>query len=314
MKVAIIGAGIAGIYLSWKLSQKGEKVVIFEKRGVVGKEACSGLFSERILEFIPQSKILAKNRIDFCLLHFKKKTIKINFSKKFFVMDHRALDNLTLNLAEKEGVKVIKSVNLTKEDILINLPEEFDRVIGTDGANSIVRKSLNLKEPYFRLGIQGFTSEKNNRNFVDAWSTEKGFLWRIPKINETEWGILEEPERAKEIFDIFLQEKGIHLERIRSTFVPQGLILPKNEKITLCGDSAGMTKPWSGGGVAWNLVGANILLKNFPDFIKYRNEARNFFLPKIYIAKTAVNLSYFLGYKIPYLIPNNLKIESDFLI
>ena len=47
--VAIIGGGICGLYLSWKLSRKGHLVTVFEKKKKIGNEICSGLFSERIL-------------------------------------------------------------------------------------------------------------------------------------------------------------------------------------------------------------------------------------------------------------------------
>ena len=76
----------------------------------------------------------------------------------------------------------------------------------------------------------------------------------------------------------------------------------------------GLTKPWSGGGVIWSLFAANILLKNFPDFIKYQKEVKKFFLPKIILSKIAKKLVYFFGFKIPWLLPKNFKIEGDFLI
>ncbi len=325
MKIAIVGAGICGLYLAWKLTEKGNDVTVFEKRGEIGKEACSGLFSERILDFIPESKKLIQNQIDFCLIHFPKKTIKIKFTRRFFVMSHYQLDNLAADLAEKSGAKIIKNRGLAAEDI-VNLEKEFDRIIGSDGAASEVRKSLGLAKPSFRLGIQGFDLKKNlegepsapyrtdTLNYVDAWPTKYGFLWKIPRGEEVEWGVIEKLVKARKIFEEFLREKDVGIANVKSALVPQGLIIPNNSKITLCGESAGLTKPWSGGGVIWGLTAADLLLKNFPDFLKYRNGAKKFFLPKIIFSKITTSMVYFFGFNIPYLIPNNVQIESDFLI
>ena len=115
LKVAIIGAGINGLYLAWKLAKKKCNVTVFEKKDKIGKRACSGLFSERILEFIPQSKKLIQNRIESVLIHFPKRTLKVNFSRKFLVMSHFKLDELTAELAEKAGAKIISLSELIKE-------------------------------------------------------------------------------------------------------------------------------------------------------------------------------------------------------
>lgn len=101
---------------------------------------------------------------------------------------------------------------------------------------------------------------------------------------------------------------------MRVGLVPQGFLIPSNPKITLCGDAVGLTKPWSGGGVVWGLIAAEILLKNFPDFLKYKKEMKKFFLPKILFSKIATRLVYFLGFNFSWILPKNVKIESDFLI
>ena len=48
IKVAIVGAGTIGLYLAWKLSQAGHKVIVFEKNSKILAKPCSGLISERL--------------------------------------------------------------------------------------------------------------------------------------------------------------------------------------------------------------------------------------------------------------------------
>lgn len=308
MQVAIIGGGIIGLYLAWKLSKKDHQVTVFEKKKKIGKEVCSGLFSERILEFIPESQELIQNQIELVLIHFPKKTLNIRFSKKFLVMNHFDLDNLVANFAKKAGAKIYSG------KVPPYHQSEFDRIIGCDGANSMVRKSLGLKDPQFRLGIQGFVRDVNFSSSVETWPTPNGFIWKIPRGREVEYGIIEAPKRAKLLFDQFLKENNLQLENLKSGLIPQGLIVPKNSKITLCGDSVGLTKPWSGGGVIWGLMAANLFLKDFPDFLKYKKQVQKFFLPKIIFSKITKRLVYFLGFNFPWLLPKKFKIEGDFLI
>jgi flavin-dependent dehydrogenase len=330
MRVAIIGAGICGLYLAWKLSEKGFEVTVFEKKEKIGKEVCSGLFSERILEFIPESEKLIQNQIESVLIHLPsdnetregvkllrtpKRTLKVKFSKKFFVINHFELDRLVASLAEKSGAKIVLKYNVKTKDF-VTFQGEFDRIIGCDGANSFTRKNLGLNDPKFYLGIRGFVPlTPDFSNFVETWQTENGFLWKIPRGKEgIEYGIIEKPGQAKKLLDKFLEGRNIHLEGLNSALIPQGLVIPDNSKITLCGDSVGLTKPWSGGGVIWSLIAADILLKNFPNFLKYQKEIKKFFFSKIIFSKMAKILVYFFGFHFPWIFPKEIKIEGDFLI
>jgi len=320
MTIAIIGAGITGLYLSWKLSERGHKVTVFEKKEKIGKKTCSGLFSERILEFIPQSQKLIQNQINSVLIHFPKRTLQIKFlnpvgnrrfsfgAGKLLIMSHFELDNLAAELAENSGVKIILNHPVD------SLPKGVERIIGCDGPNSTVRKSLGLSEPKYRLAIQGFIKKEDRSDFVETWPVKGGFIWRIPRGKEVEYGIIGDQKGAKLLLDDFLQKNSLKLEGLESALVPQGFLIPADSKVTLCGDAAGLTKPWSGGGVIWGLTSAEILLKNFPDFLKYQKEMKKTFLPKIIFSKIATKTAYFLGFNFPWLLPKNVKIESDFLI
>ncbi len=327
LKVAIIGAGITGLYLAWKLSKGGYPVTVFEKRERIGKECCSGLFSERILEFIPQAKNLIEAEYNSCLIHFPRKTIKINFKKKVFFIEHSKLDNLVFELAKNSGAEILFNRNMDE------LPDDFDRIIGCDGPLSFVRRKLNLANPLFYSGIQKFVSretknqnvsretfsEKVSRETLETWPVKDGFLWKIPKNDTTEYGIMAPPLKAEHLFQEFIHQRkpsqilqGKTWEG-KSALIPRGLIIPKNPKITLCGDAAGLTKPWTGGGVIWGLTAAEILLKNFPDFLAYQKEARKFFLSQIIFSKTVKKIVYFLGFNFPWLLPKKAKVDNDFL-
>jgi flavin-dependent dehydrogenase len=294
-------------------------VTVFEKKEKIGKRACSGLFSERILEFIPQSQKLIENQIESVLIHWAvggwrpQKTVKIRFSQKFLVISHFELDNLVAKLAESSGVKIVLNHNVLESDLDI-FQEEFDRIIGCDGVNSIVRKKLGLPKPAYRLAIQGFIPKTDSRNFVETWPVKNGFIWKIPRGKEIEYGIIASPKEAKFLFENFLKENNLQLERLESALVPQGFLIPSHSSITLCGDASGLTKPWSGGGVIWGLIAASLLLKNFPDFLKYRNKLRRFFLPRIIFSKIITKMVYFFGFNLPGFLPKNIKIEGDFLL
>ncbi|MBS3065302.1 MAG: NAD(P)-binding protein [DPANN group archaeon] len=264
MKIAVVGCGITGAYLGWKLAEKGNSVTIFEKRNKIGKEVCSGLISERLWNFIPKNEKLIKNKVNYCRVNFPNKTVTLKFKIPFVVLSHAEMDNYVADLAKKSGANI--SLNAEIKEI----PKEFDKVIGTGGALDTIRKNLKLKEPKNYLGLLCYVNEKDHSDVVDAWPIGDGFCWRIPRGENIEYGIMANPKLARMQFDKFAQQQNFKIENLKAALIPQGLIIPKNKDVTICGgDATGLTKPWSGGGVIWTLTSANILLNAFPNFNSY---------------------------------------------
>lgn len=308
-EVAIIGAGAVGLYLSWKLAKKGFKVTVFEKRERVGLKACSCLISERIKNFIPFKENLIENKIKYSLIHFPKKDIRLDFKPVHFVLNRSDFDSELKKMAEKEGVKIIFSKEIKE------IPKGFFRVIGCDGALSSIRDSLSLNSPSFRLGVRIFKKGEINKNErVETWPLKNGFCWKIPKKDIIEYGALGNVNSLKDNFEKFCSDQNISFfwDEAESALVPQGLVLPKKKKVTLCGDSSGLTKPWSGGGIIWGFKQADIMLKHFPDFGKYRREVFSFFGFKILKGKICSNFACFLGNNFPFLLPGRISRDNDF--
>jgi flavin-dependent dehydrogenase len=308
LKVCVIGGGVIGLYLSWKLSDFGHEVFVYDKKDEkdLGFKSCSTLVSERIRQFIPHTDNCLENIISSCDISFPKKTIRLNFSPKHLVLDRCKLIGVLLDLNKKNNVQLCFGKELKE------IPQGFDRVIGCDGAGSFVRKSLGLLDPEMRIGIQVFEEKKDSSCITKTHSMVSGFTWEIPRGEFVEYGALGKQKEAKQSLDELLDIKNVKDRKYISAVVPQGLIIPNNEKITLCGDAIGLTKPWSGGGLIWGLCAADILINNFPDFIQYKKETERFFRFKILKGKIANKLVNLFGFNFPYIIPREMTYDNDF--
>ncbi|MFA5714119.1 MAG: NAD(P)-binding protein [Candidatus Paceibacterota bacterium] len=314
LKVAIIGGGVMGLYISWRLSEKGHDVSVFDKRkeDELYKKPCSALVSERIKQFIPISDECVENIINSCIINFPKKKIRLNFYPKHLALNKNRLMQILLNLNKKNRT------NFFFEKEIKELPKGFDRIIGCDGAISVTRKLLNLNSPKMRMGVQVISNKEDYSDITETFSDGGGFSWKIPKGKTIEFGVL--GEKSIEEIKKIVKRENLNEKDIKGALVPSpgcflknaGLIFPKEDNITLCGDTMGLTKPWSGGGIIWGLHAADILIKTFPDFKEYKRQTVGFFRLKVLKGQISNFLVQFLGKHFPYIIPKQIRYDNDF--
>ena len=296
-KIAVLGAGIVGLYTASKLKEKGFDVFLFEKEEIenVGKKPCSALVSKRIHNFVEVNDDLILNTIKKCLIKFEKKEVLLKFNPEHIVIDKRKL--------------ILKMIKEAKFRIVFNIKnidhETFDYVIGADGASSPLRKSLDLKDPDFKIGLKVEDDVLDFSDTVQTFKTENGFCWIIPKGKYVEYGVFEKKENIKKEWQAF-NKKGV-----RSGFavIPQGLVLVDSDKYALVGDATGLTKPWSGGGIIWQLYQADMFVSSFPNFKEYNRKVKSFFIPKIIQGKVANKV---VNENLSFLIPSSLEYDNDF--
>jgi flavin-dependent dehydrogenase len=318
LKVGIIGASIAGSYLAWKLSGDND-VSVFERNLEIGGKPCSGLVSERLWNHVPRNDSLVENTIDYAILHFSKKSVKLKFHPRMLVVDRKRLDQYVAGLAVKAGarinlgcgVKRLYFLKGKKPQIQTQGISEFDYVIGCDGANSIVRKSLGIKDPKFKLGLFTYIKKSDRSNFVDVYPSKSGFGWKIPRGSSVEYGFLGGLDSAKLDFDRFCRARKIRPQKIYSHVIPEGPVHAWRGSVALCGDALGLTKPTSSGGIIWSMIACDMMAKSFPNLGKYGSDVEKFFGPKFLFLRAQDKIVRFLGSRFASMLPKETYFDSD---
>ncbi len=307
IRIAIIGGGIIGLYLAWRLAGREREVVVFERKSGLGGKACSGIVSQRLERFIPPQVIPSENKLNSFLIHFSRKNVILRLQSPHLVINRTELDKRLGQLAQKKGVNIVfnKSINEKLEG--------FDKIIACDGALSGTRKRLDLSQPLLRSGIFLRIAKKNYSHQAETWPIKTGFIWKVPRGEFLEYGALAAPDKVKKYFFDFLRKRKIifNPQELKSHLVPENIVLPESNNITLCGDSAGLTKPWSGGGIIWGLTAADMLVKHFPDLQGYRQAVVSFFGPRIRKGKIERWLVHYADNYFSFLLPREIHWNND---
>ncbi len=313
MRIGIVGAGICGAYLAYRLS-KNHDVTVFESKKKIGNKACSGLVSERLWNFIPKNKKIVKNIEKKIIIHFKDKDVTLDLHPDMIVLERDRLDKYVAGLGNAKmmmNTKVKKLVYSETPTLITSKGSfEFDRVIGADGATSMIRKQLGGSEPRYNLGVFTYEKTRNKSDTVDTWPLKNGFAWKIPRGSTTEYGVFGTPRTAYQDFKKFYKKKP---SMVYSALIPEGFVNVAKDKTTLCGDATGLTKPWSGGGIIWTLKSADMLVNTFPDFKKYNDKLRDFFEPRIFFSRLISKMGVSFGNNLPFLVPREILFDSDWI-
>lgn len=293
--ICIVGASIAGNYLSHLLSKTDLKVVIIEEHEDIGLPLqCAGIISQKISKLISLPNKIIKNRVQIAkLVSPTGNSIELSGNETPFIIDRVLLDrhfyalaktndNLRFYLGER-----VKSLSINKEtpnqSITITTSRRILKaklLVGCDGPISFVGNFLNIRNKLLyatqiRIKAQ-FSENKAVLIFNPRW--KELFGWIVPEGDKIFRIGIACSSQIRENFMFLLESLNINYQdRIdqQGGLIPYGMM--NNcafDNIILLGDAAGQVKATTGGGIVMLITAAKIASKciqkafNAKDFSK----------------------------------------------
>lgn len=266
--VAVVGAGPAGLHLAKLCEKMGYKTCLFEEHERIGVPlSCSGLISSNIEGFFPgiSGWEAVENRVSRAVLHSRRSTFSLGKPGAAYVVDRTKFDQKLRSFLDSE-VKLscrVSSVREGEECMILKTDRgdfRAEMVVGSDGPLSIVGSGM-VKKDIFR-GLIAVTCREGRGENVDLYfrpsMSKDGFLWRIPRGDRTEFGIMGKSVDFRMLERFF----GIKKYKKYAGLIPVYVSgKTYGRRRLLVGDAAGQVKPWSGGGVVYGLTCAEMAAK-----------------------------------------------------
>lgn len=310
MKVAIIGAGPAGLSSAIELSSSGVEVSLFEQ-GKVGENiiCAEGFFDYfgKIHINLPEALIIKR------LIVKSNETydIPLPSTGRFYTFDRVKWQK---NLAEKAlelGTKIYENTKIEKKDLNI-LSKDFDYVIDSTGVKAIshflfpineVKKYKKNLMPTIQIKVTGNFENFDNTIKVILYDSPPGYFWIFPKKNNCQinranigLGFLTKSSKYPNLKSLLintLRNEGILFEqsyRTMSSPIPtKRMKTYRIKNIILSGDSLGLCSPLHGGGIdtaylSGVYISRSIMSNNFKIYENFlKNLDRRFFIERIFL-------------------------------
>ncbi len=270
-QVSIVGAGPIGSYLSKKLAQNGIDTVLIDRKRAVGKYACSGLISKRVTSFVRMKSTFLEHRIDGAVFHSPGNSFTLKkHTTQAYVVDRPLFDRHLFSEAVRAGAKTFlgapaEKVRVLKEAVECTAgPRKIvsKMVVGCDGACSFLRNHLGFPgKTQIVNGILSYVNEENKSSLVELYygnSIAPGFFaWKIPRGKRTEYGLAAK-ENHISYFKKFLSSQGVSPEKFYAHPIVFGEQESCKDRAILVGDAAAQVKPFSGGGLIYGFISADI--------------------------------------------------------
>lgn len=268
--VLIAGAGPVGLYLADLLGKSGLSATVLEEHERIGSpNHCSGLVSRNLDSFVKPSREWIEHEVSGAVIRCGNSFVRLRKPRTAaYVIDRSRFDaSLAEGLDVALGVRV-EGVSAGEAGARVRTSKgvfRADMLIGCDGANSVVARHFGSRPRKLLMGVIGITGEENRSKdveiMIDKAQAREGFFWKIPRGRTTEYGLFSNNVDFLDLERFF----GLKGYERRAGLIPLGPGKTYFPRTLLVGDAAGMSKPWSGGGLIYGFTAARIAAKTVAD-------------------------------------------------
>ncbi|RLI79602.1 NAD(P)/FAD-dependent oxidoreductase [Archaeoglobales archaeon] len=279
--VLIVGGGPAGCLTAIEL-QNYDTTLIEEHQSVGFPVQCAGLISKDCFgEYLKYCKNVKKSLINRIRGAFffspNGRFVELEGRSKGVVIERKIFDRELMIEASKFAELKIK----TKFDDGFN-KSRYDFIIGADGVYSSVAKhfGFNLPEIYSAIQIE-CKFECLDNNMVELYFgntySDGFFAYAIPIDDFARIGVVSKSQTRLYLKNLLNKHSSVSKRVVNKKItelnvgaIPIGLINFVKNNVALVGDAAGMTKPYTGGGLFYLLKAVKVLGKTFPNLNAYQ--------------------------------------------
>jgi len=280
IKIAIIGAGPAGLYTANLLHDKNYDITIFEEHGFIGSNHCTGVISESTFRMLNVKREVTLNRVKSIVITDLKNSIEFKLKDNVLVINRPKLEeNLLSNIENNVHLRLNRKVLKIDSDghvVTRDGIEKFDLIINAEGSKGIITKSIIPSWRYdYVYGLQCDCKIVKDHYLIPSSDDEVivifnhklsryFFSWIVPLGNG--WfrvGLADTEYTYPKLIKLLRILKPTEMRRFSGGKIilgPSPKILGRR-RVILLGDAAGQVKPFTGGGIAVLTLSSQILCK-----------------------------------------------------
>lgn len=278
----VIGAGPAGNYAAITMAGKGLEVAVFDSREEIGNKLCTGIVGEDCLSLFPADGEVVHRKISSLKLHSPSGN-SYSIEKDAFsawVLDRKSYINNMSIQAEQLGAHYligdrVISVDVGSDWAVLQTSKRAvvraRAILICSGFGTNLMRGAGIVPASNRKFLQGsqmvvsLREQDNVEVFIEGQKYPGAFSWLVPTNHG--YGLLgaiyrpDDNNPMHRHFDEINMKNG-NIEKIGETEnwgIPLGPVSKTfGDRVLLAGDSAGFTKPTTGGGIFYAMISGQL--------------------------------------------------------